>query len=109
MAVRVINEAMLGGPVDVYLMPPGGTASTASPLVRDLGFGSAGAYEHVPADKAYTVVVVPTGSTSRKAAGLGNVTVSGASGAVRTVIISDNPAKSSKPAQAPDLSDYDAP
>ena len=108
-AVRVINEAALGGPVDVYLVPPGGTPSTASPLVRDLGFGSAGAYEHVPADKTYTVVIVPSGNAFRKAAGLGNVTVSGASGAVRTVIISDNPSKSSKAAMALVLSDYDTP
>ena len=108
-AVRVIDEAVSSGPVDVFLVPPGGTLATASPLIRELGFGAAAAYEHVPADKTYTVALVSSGTASRKAAGLGNVTVSGASGAVRTIIISGNPANAGKALSPLVLSDYDAP
>lgn len=108
-AVRIINEASSSGPIDVYLVAPGGTLATATPLVRELGFGTASAYEHVPADKTYAVVPVPSRSTPKRTASLENVTVSGASGAVRTVIISDTPPKSNKPFSALVLSDYDTP
>ena len=108
-AVRVINEAASGGPVDVYLMPSGGTPATANLLARDLGPGTAGVYEHVSADKTYTVALVPAGTPFRKASGLGTITIGGASGAVRTVILSDSPSKSSKAVTALVLPDYDAP
>ncbi len=108
-AVRVLNEAALGGPADVYLVPSGGSPATANLLVRDLPFGSAGTYEHLPADKTYTVVVVPAGGPTRRANGLGTLTLTGASGAVRTVIVADLPSKANKAFTALVLNDYDAP
>lgn len=91
-SVRVLHAASGMGSVDVYLVPIAGSLATTAPLVRDLGYAGGGAYVNLPANTAYTVAAVPTGvhpATAGASTTLSNVSVSGGSGAVRTVVISD--------------------
>lgn len=110
-SVRVLHAASGMGPIDVYLVPIAGSLATTAPLVRDLGYTNGAAYVNLPANTAYTVAAVPTGvhpATVGASATLSNVSVSGASGAVRTVVISDAPA-SGKGLYGFVLKDFDTP
>ena len=91
LAVRVLNAAAGGGPVDVYLVPTNGVTAALAPLVRGLGYTGNGGYVDVPANASYSVEVVPGGMVPAAANGglLSGVSVSGSSGAVRTVVLGD--------------------
>ena len=93
LAVRVLHEAVGAGPLDVYLLPSGSSALFSNPTIRNLSFGGSDGYVDLPGAKTYTVAVVPAGSAPALAAGaaLGGASVSGGSGAVRTVIVTDAP------------------
>ena len=95
-AVRVLHEAAGMGPVDVYVLPSGSSALFSTPTIRNLAFGGSDAYINMAAEKKYSVAVIPAGSVPALAAGavLSGVSVSGGSGAVRTVIVTDAPARS---------------
>ena len=95
-AVRVLHEAVGAGPLDVYLLPGGSSALFSSPAIRSLGFGGSEGYVNLPSSKTYTVAVLPAGSAPALAAGavLSDVSVSGGSGSVRTVIVTDAPGRS---------------
>ncbi|MGI4829364.1 MAG: DUF4397 domain-containing protein [Janthinobacterium lividum] len=91
-AVRVLHAASGVGPIDVYLVPIAGTLANTAPLVRGLGYTGGGVYVNLPANTAYTVSAVPAGvhpALAGPSVALSDVSVSGASGSVRTVVISD--------------------
>lgn len=111
LALRVLNEAADLGPVDVYLLPGGVSGPAAPPTLRDLSFGNTEGYTNLPAEKVYTVVVLPTGTAPGVSAfpSLPGVSVSGGSGAVRTLVLSDAPGTKGKGLRGFVLDDIDTP
>ena len=110
LAVRVLNAAASMGPVDVYLLPSGGSAAGSTPLARDLGYPGDGGYIDVPANGSYSVEVVPAGVAPAAGNGglLSGVSVKGSSEAVRTVVLGDAPT-GSKGLNGFVLEDFDTP
>ena len=111
LSVRVLNEAATMGPVDVYLVAGAGSISAATPTVRELGVAASTGYENLPAEKSYSVAVVPAGgpATPGDSALLPGVSLSGGSGAVRTLVISDAVGSKSKSLTGFVLNDFDTP
>jgi hypothetical protein len=93
-SIRLIDEANRAGPVDVYLLPPHGHISTATPFAANLTFGTNSGYINVPAG-TYALTVVPTGSQATLSATpitlLSGPKVAYPSGAARTLILIDTP------------------
>lgn len=90
LSVRVLNEAD-GAPLDVYLVPGSGSLASAAPLASGLSFTGATGYEHIAANTAYTVAAIPAGAapSAANAVTVSGITLTGGSGAVRTVVLSD--------------------
>ena len=109
LAVRVIDEAVLSGPLDVYLVPSGETLTATDLVAHELGLGAVAGYEHLPAGKAYTVFLVPSGSVPRKVASPSHTTVTGASGALRTILHTDTAVKPSNGVPTLVLNAYEPP
>jgi hypothetical protein len=109
LSVRVLDAAEAGA-VDVYLLPPpGGGQATA--IAKNLGYPGDAGYEHIPAGVSYTVLAVPAGAaptTANALAGSG-VTVSGAPGAARTVVLSEAQRGEAKRMYAFVLDDFETP
>ncbi len=110
-AVRVLHAAADAGPIDVYLVPSTGSGTASTSLVRDLSYTGGGSYIDVPAAASYAVAVVPAGVTLAAANGglLNGVSVNGASGAVRTIVLSETPQRSGKGLYGLVLNDFDTP
>ena len=110
-AVRVLQAAESAGPVDVYLVPSTGSGTASSLLVRDLSYTGSGPYVDVPAATSYTVAVVPAGATLAAANGgmLNGVSVNGASGAVRTIVLGETQQRGGKGLYGLVLNDFDTP
>jgi hypothetical protein len=100
-SLRVLQEATrMSGGVDLYLVPSGATLATASPVLKNLVFGSNSGYITVPAG-TYTIELLPTGTPTTTAA-TATTPASTATpiytgpataytnGAVRTVLLLDN-------------------
>lgn len=89
-SVRVLNEADTA-PLDVYLVPGSSALALASPVVSDLSYTSDDGYVRLPANTTYTVFAIPAGAvpTAANAVTVGGITVTGSSGAVRTLVLSD--------------------
>ena len=111
LAVRLLHVAAAVGPLDVYLVPSAGALAGSSPVVRGLAYEGSGGYFYVPAGGSYTVAVQPAGVAPGPASGglLSGVSVSGISGAVRTVVIGDAPTGSAKTLSGLVLDDFDTP
>lgn len=94
LAIRVLNE-MEGGPVDVYLVANAGSLSSAVPLVTNLGYGANRGYLRLPANGSYVAYVVPAGSSplTEGTVKVSGASVSGTSGAARTLILAESGAK----------------
>jgi hypothetical protein len=89
--IRLVQQAVRSGAVDIYLVPQhGGRLVAGSPIAVNLGFGANSGYLAVPAG-TYALEVVPAGTTLVPA----TVTLmSGAqidypSGIVRTIVLMD--------------------
>ena len=93
-AVRVLNEATRGGPLDVYLVPGTGALATTAPVARDLGYSASSGYIELPASGSYSIMALPAGTASGPAASslLSDVSLRASSRSVRTVVITDAPA-----------------
>lgn len=90
-SVRVLDEADTS-PLDVYLVPTAGSLALSSPLASGLGYMSATGYEHLAANTTYTVAALPAHALPSAASvvTVSGVTVTGAPGAVRTVVLADS-------------------
>jgi hypothetical protein len=97
-SIRLIDQANRTGPVDVYLLPPHGHISTATPFATSLTFGANSGYINLPAG-TYALTVVPTGSQTTLSATpitlLSGPKVAYPSGAARTLVLIDTPAEQS--------------
>jgi len=60
-ALRFLGQATRGGPVDIYLLPPGFSLSGASPVATGVGFGSNTGYINAPSG-TYSILAFPTGA-----------------------------------------------
>jgi hypothetical protein len=108
-AVRVINEATRIGPVDIYLVPSGGTLSTTLPFVTNVMFSGNSGYLDIPAG-TYTIMILPTGTSAAS----GSTIFSGAQqsiprGNATTLIVYDTPVTSAPAANVVVLTDYQSP
>ena len=98
--VRLVQQAVRSGAVDVYLIPQhGGRLVAGSPIAVNLGFGANSGYLAVPAG-SYSLEVVPAGTTLVPAT---TTLMSGAqidypSGAVRTIVLIDQEVLGTHPA-----------
>ena len=113
-AVRVLHAASESGPLDVYLLPGGGAGgalTAAVPVARDLGYLGAAGYVDVPLSAKYAIAVVPAGAplTAGATTMLSGTSVTGASGAVRTIVLSDLPLAKGKGLDGFVLDDFDTP
>ena len=100
-SLRLLDQATrYTGGVDLYLVPSGASLATATPVLKNLIFGSNSGYINVPAG-TYTIELLPTGTpTSTPATGTNPATTatpiySGpttvyTAGAVRTILLLDN-------------------
>ena len=97
MTVRVLNEVE-GGPLDLYLVANAGALATATPAVSNLGYAQSGGYIRVPAGTSYAVYAAPAGSSplSPGVLKVNGASVGGASGAVRTLVLSEAGARGGK-------------
>lgn len=85
--VRVVHASPSAGPVDVYVVAPGGDISTIAPTISNLAFKAKTDYLSVPAG-SYEVLVTPTGT---KTVAIDTGTINLAAGQVRTAVALDAP------------------
>ncbi len=109
-ALRFLHQSTRNGPVDIYLLPPGGTLTGATPIAIGVAFGNTPVYLHA-ASGTYSIVAVPTGivpssSTSPLYTG---TQIEYPSGAARTVILIDQPLVTTSGFQVIGTDDYDSP
>lgn len=91
--VRLVNEATrAGGPVDIYLVAPGGTLLTTTPFLANVNFGVHTGYIEI-ASGTYALMVVPAGTATiaTTATLLTGAQLIYASGATRTIVLVDKP------------------
>jgi hypothetical protein len=84
-SVRFLQQASLSGNVDIYFVPDGSKFTDAKPVLSGLAPGSTTAYLNIPAG-TFSVVVVPSGSTTAKYTSQSIVFTGGQ---VRTMLIVD--------------------
>lgn len=84
-SVRFLQQALLEGAVDVYLVPSTSTLSGSKPLLSNVAAQTISGYINVPAG-TYTVVVTPTGVVTRS---YSSASITFAAGQVRTMVIMD--------------------
>lgn len=89
-AVRLVNEAVRSGNVDVYLVPKNGRMVGSSPIAVNLGFNAVTAYVNVPMG-TYAIDVVPTGTVlaTNTTTLMSGAQVAYDAGSVRTVVLLD--------------------
>ncbi len=90
-SIRIIDQSVKTGAVDVYLVPSGSTLSTALPILVGVAFNANSGYINIPSG-TYTLVVVPTGTkiSSTTATLYTGAAVSYAGGVARTLVLYDN-------------------
>lgn len=89
-ALRFVDEATHGGPVDLYLIRAGQRFAEAKPVATDVVLGRNTGYLNVPAG-TYTVMALPAGQTPEDDAEVSysGAQVTYASGSASTVILMD--------------------
>lgn len=119
-SLRVLDQAVrYPGGVDLYLVPSGASLASATPVLKNLVFGSNSGYITAPAG-SYTIELLPTGTpTSTPATGTTPATTatpiySGpattyTAGAARTVLLLDNQVLASPGLQVVIAHDFDPP
>jgi len=91
MELRLVQQSVRSGAVDVYLVPQhGGRLVAGSPIAVNLSFGANSGYLSLPAG-TYALEVVPTGTMLVPATPtlMSGAQINYASGAVRTVVLID--------------------
>jgi hypothetical protein len=91
MELRLVQQSVRSGAVDVYLVPQhGGRLVAGSPIAVNLSFGANSGYLSLPAG-TYALEVVPTGTMLVPATPtlMSGAQIAYASGAVRTVVLID--------------------
>jgi len=110
-ALRIIDQSTRSTPVDIYLLPSGGSLNGVSPIATNLSFGSILNYTLTPAG-TFAVIAVPTGTvptaTTTSALYTGSqVTYPG--GSARTILLLDQQYITMPGLQVITADDYDSP
>lgn len=84
-SVRILQQALTTGAVDVYLVPSTSTLAGSKPLLSNVAAGSISGYINVTAG-TYTIAVTPTGNTK---IAYSSTPLTIATGAIRTLLIMD--------------------
>ena len=107
-AIRVLDQSVVAGAVDLYLIPSGSTILTVRPALTNVSFGSNSGYVNVPAG-TYTLVALPAGTTPTATGSTfyTGPSVTYASGAARTIILVDQQLSSTPGIQVITAADYD--
>jgi hypothetical protein len=107
-SIRIIDQSLKTGAVDVYLVPSGSTLATAVPIQTGMAFDANSAYINV-ASGTYTLVVVPTGTkvSSTTATLYSGAAVAYPTGAARTLVLIDTVTTTTPGIQVVTADDYD--
>jgi hypothetical protein len=107
-SVRIIDQSVKTGNVDVYLVPSGSTLAGALPILSNLAFNSNSGYLNVPS-ATYTLVVVPTGTKVSPATATlyTGAAVTYPGGSARTLVLIDTVTTSVPGIQVVTANDYD--
>lgn len=89
-ALRIINQAALEGPLDIYLVPAGQSISEGLPVVARNSFGANTGYRELAAG-TYSLVVEPagTGPSADADALYRGAQIAYPAGAANTIVLSD--------------------
>lgn len=99
---RIVHASPTAGAVDVYITAPDADLTTATPVMTNVAYGDFETLAEVPAGD-YQVRVVATGTTDQVLVDSGTLTL--AAGAVRTIVVADNPTGTAEPHRAIILTD----
>jgi hypothetical protein len=100
--VRVVNVSPAAGAVDVFITAPNADLATATPVATNIGAQAVSVYVNIPALSAFQVSVVPAGTApaNRAASVLVSATPTTttlAAGTGRTIVIADKAAGGGPP------------
>jgi hypothetical protein len=89
-SLRILDQSIRAGAVDVYLVPSGGSVTTTRPFVTGINFNSNTGYLDLPTG-TYTLVVLPSGTapTASGATLYTGAAVSYFGGTATTVVLID--------------------
>jgi hypothetical protein len=107
-ALRFINQATRASAVDIYLVPAGQKISAVTPLVAGISFGVNTGYLNIPSG-TYSIAMLPSGVAPNiiiSAAYIGPQ-VNYSAGAVRTIILIDQPVTTTPGLQVISANDFD--
>jgi hypothetical protein len=133
-ALRILDQSLQAGPVDIYLVAANGTLAATSPLLTSVSFGNAPAYIDVPSN-SYSLVILAAGTstkttttTTTTTTGSGSTTTTTTStttntiptiysgnqieypgASVRTIVLIDQPLSNPAGIQVIAADDYDSP
>lgn len=107
-SIRIVDQSVKTGPVDVYLVPSGSTLAAALPILTGVAFDANSGYLNI-ASGSYTLVVVPTGTkvSATTATLFSGPTVSYPGGSARTIVLADASVTSIPSIGVVTLKDYD--
>ncbi len=107
-SVRIIDQSVKTGAVDVYMVPSGSTLAAALPILTDISFNTNSGYLNIPS-ATYTLVVVPTGTkvSTATATLYTGAAVTYPGGSARTLVLIDTVTTSIPGIQVVTANDYD--
>jgi hypothetical protein len=107
-SVRIIDQSLKTGNVDVYMVPSGSTLAGALPILTNIAFNTNSGYLNIPS-ATYTLVVVPTGTVVSKTTATlyTGAAVSYPGGSARTLVLIDTVTTSVPGIQVVTANDYD--
>ena len=107
-SIRIIDQSVKTGAVDIYLVPSGSTLANALPFMTDVAFNTNSGYNNIPSG-TYTLVVVPTGTKIATATSTlyTGPAVGYPGGSARTVVLYDNLTTTVPSISVVTASDYD--
>jgi hypothetical protein len=109
-ALRFLDQSTRIGPVDIYLVPSGGSLIATAPILTGVAFDNAPTYLNVPAG-TYSIVIVPAGTvpTSTTVPLYSGSQIAYAGGAARTIVLIDEQLVTPTGLELITADDYDSP
>ncbi len=106
-AIRMIDQSVRTGGLDIYLVPSGSTLAQTKPFLTDIVFNTNTGYTNIPTG-TYTLVVVPTGTviTTTTATLYTGAAVTYTGGAAQTLVLIDTVLTTTPAIQVVTANDY---
>lgn len=109
-SLRIVDESLRAGAVDLYLVPSGSTITKVNPALSGVTFGENTGYINVPTG-TYTLIALPTGTTPTAT---GTTLYTGAAvvyaaGSAKTLVLIDQQLITTPGIQVVTANDYDSP